>query len=899
MQKNRHLTKAAKANKNPSGAAPSIVMTKIDVRPWNRTEQDIPSWRSANKHAEGLIPRRTKLYDLYADVELDGHVEAVTSKRRDAVTSANWKYVDENKKPVDQVNELISSIGFNDLLEDIVNSKFWGYSIFEPTFFQNWEGRWEMDANLLPRMNYRPELGLITEDYLTDNGINIREGYYAKTIMEVGNPNDLGLHLKGAPYAILKRGGLGDYAMFVQVFGNPLVDAEWDGYDESQRKSLLEAITSMGSGGALVRPAGTKVTLLENKSNANGDLQYKFISLLNKEISKTYLGSTETTESSSSSGYAQAKTHEDQDERKMESDLDFVRRILNSRFRKILATHGFPVGSGAFVIEGEENELSKKESFEIHKTLAKEINLPIEDDFWYQTYGVPKPDNYEELKRKQEEETPVIASEARAKQSANPKGKPKDPVKLSDDPNDFEEEFEETMGIWERVKEKLRSFFVSAPAKNGATKTVTDCCGDPLTITLASDTAWSDDALIRRIAGRKGQGSFDGELFIHTANTLIDGFGLGWHQNYVALAHSLGIEYDRDDPALLISFEQNLFRFSAGKTLAEVQELNELFRQSKGFEDFYRKAKARTDVFNKKWLQTEYASAVLSGQTSATYHRLIAKSETFPYWMYKTAGDHLVREEHAKINGLILPYNDPRWNQIYPPNGWNCRCYVVPRMKSEVDTSQNAAMKARADEFIASEMFARSKVQGWGVNKAKAGEVFTADQQYIRKHPGQASARIEKLGHADFGLMSYSQAKKAGTQPVPETVKTGREFFDALERVDGVPMIRDYAKRPLRVDPDNFESHTTDTVKNRQHRTEYLEAMSEALADPDETWLNGKELDNMVFVKYYQDKTIIAIGKIRNGRVELQTWFDLTEKASIIDRYRSGLLILSKNKTLL
>ena len=912
MQKNRHLTKAAKANKNPSGAAPSIVMTKIDVRPWNRTEQDITSWRSANKHAEGLIPRRTKLYDLYADVELDGHVEAVTSKRRDAVTSANWKYVDENKKPVDQVNELISSIGFNDLLEDIVNSKFWGYSIFEPTFFQNWEGRWEMDANLLPRMNYRPELGLITEDYLTDNGINIREGYYAKTIMEVGNPNDLGLHLKGAPYAILKRGGLGDYAMFVQVFGNPLVDAEWDGYDESQRKSLLEAITSMGSGGALVRPAGTKVTLLENKSNANGDLQYKFISLLNKEISKTYLGSTETTESSSSSGYAQAKTHEDQDERKMESDLDFVRRILNSRFRKILATHGFPVGSGAFVIEGEENELSKKESFEIHKTLAKEINLPIEDDFWYQTYGVPKPENYEELKKKQEEETPQPDPKNPPSLRGTSQSK-KAPVKLSDDPNDFEEEFEETMGIWEKVKEKLRSFFAAAPAKNGAnqkdfSQNPTCCNGETLTLAASDQPDFS--RLIRAVIKADGKSSFYTDLIEQNALALVKGFQLGWKGDPLVKLSDLGFEYHTLTPKAQTAWELNIFQFSTVKAAYQSQEVNELFRQAKSYKEFERLVNDKFGIKNSAWLATEYATAYQVGQLSATYYRLLDQVKIFPYWQYKTIGDDRVRDSHRILHDAVFPVLvngkiNPIWAKIFPPNGWGCRCYIVPRMAAEITDAQLADSMAAWEQFKNSEDWARAVKDGFGINRADTKQVFQQSQFYASE-PNNVLKKAAQMYYQDWGLKGIRETQESKAKTDWNT-SVGREVVDEFIERHQVSNrrleIEDYAGRTLGFTKNTVKTHTRPDVAKYEDRYKYIDAIPEVLANPDEVWINdeaGAAFDTYIYLKYYRNDIVKVVASLdERGNLEIKTWYpvrvdqlnDPNPKVNGATRHRRGILV--------
>ena len=51
---------------------------------------------------------------------------------------------------------------------------------------------------------------------------------------------------------------------------------------------------------------------------------------------------------------------------------------------------------------------------------------------------------------------------------------------------------------------------------------------------------------------------------------------------------------------------------------------------------------------------------------------------------YRTQRDKKVRPEHAALDRVTLPMSDTFWQEYYPPNGWNCRCYVVPRMAAEV-----------------------------------------------------------------------------------------------------------------------------------------------------------------------------------------------------------------------
>lgn len=53
----------------------------------------------------------------------------------------------------------------------------------------------------------------------------------------------------------------------------------------------------------------------------------------------------------------------------------------------------------------------------------------------------------------------------------------------------------------------------------------------------------------------------------------------------------IGVVYGVRDDALQTAMEINLFQFSAAKTLAELQELNRLFRESSNFADFEREAR--------------------------------------------------------------------------------------------------------------------------------------------------------------------------------------------------------------------------------------------------------------------------------------------------------------------
>ena len=148
-------------------------------------------------------------------------------------------------------------------------------------------------------------------------------------------------------------------------------------------------------------PKQAKFEMLDGKtSNGTGELQTRLIGACNDEMSIAILGNTETSKSSQSSGYAQSKTHADQQLEITKSDLRFVERELNKKwFKEVLKAYGFPA-DGNFEFEKELDIDKLKVRLEIDKSVSEKV--PVADDYWYETYGIPKPDNYDELKAKQE-----------------------------------------------------------------------------------------------------------------------------------------------------------------------------------------------------------------------------------------------------------------------------------------------------------------------------------------------------------------------------------------------------------------------------------------------------------------------------------------------------------------
>ncbi len=55
-----------------------------------------------------------------------------------------------------------------------------------------------------------------------------------------------------------------------------------------------------------------------------------------------------------------------------------------------------------------------------------------------------------------------------------------------------------------------------------------------------------------------------------------------------------------------------------------------------------------------------------------------------PYWLYVQIDRLTKRKSHEPFNGKVFRYDDPIWDIIYPPNGWNCSCYIIALTEEEM-----------------------------------------------------------------------------------------------------------------------------------------------------------------------------------------------------------------------
>lgn len=366
-------------NKQLTAQSP-VIINELNIRSVDRSRKDISVWRSALTAAESVYyPNRTRLYDLYEDIILDGHLSGVIGKRIDATLNKEL-YFESNGTRVAKMDTLIQSATFRSIMRTIMETQFWGLSGIE--FIP---GK-KLACSLIPRKHIKPELGLIAYEQGGTSGIPYNS---ADNIWILGQPNDLGLLLRCAPYCLYKRGGLADWAEYIELFGQPVRIIKYDSYDDQTRAELKKILDESGSSLSIMIPRQADFEIKDGKqTNCDGSLQLSFIKALNEEISVTVLGNTETTTSSASSGYAQSRIHLGQQYEITRSDMVYTTAMLNSeKFLGILRAYGYSVDGGNFSFTREKDIDYLQARMAIDKEVSQMVHIP--EKYWYDTYGIP------------------------------------------------------------------------------------------------------------------------------------------------------------------------------------------------------------------------------------------------------------------------------------------------------------------------------------------------------------------------------------------------------------------------------------------------------------------------------------------------------------------------------
>ena len=378
-------------------AQPNIIVNQINVQPAQLRSLDIQKFRNAQKSAESTSKNRKDLYDMYKDALTDSVLSSIIQKRILSILNLDLRLINDKNEENIEFSKAVEKTFFENLLKFIIESKFWGYSLVELDWNIKTTG-YENRSVLVPRQHVKSEFGLVVKNTSDTTGVNYFDELYKLTTLKAGDVNDLGILLSAVPWVIYKRKGFSDFAEFAEVFGMPTRIGEYD--TEEMKQALTDAFRSMGAAGSMALPKGSNIKSESFNASGNTTIHETFRNACNEEMTIAILAQSMTTIEASSGGYAQSLTQSEQQAIIHKADRQFVLRVLNEQLIPILVSQGIAKENDYFsFIDAMNVDLTAKINIDVQLSNI----IPINDDYFYETYKIPKPADYEKLKKEMQE----------------------------------------------------------------------------------------------------------------------------------------------------------------------------------------------------------------------------------------------------------------------------------------------------------------------------------------------------------------------------------------------------------------------------------------------------------------------------------------------------------------
>lgn len=396
---------------------------------------DLNKYMNAVNSAKGIdYSNRVRLYDMYESATFDLHLSGVMAKRLRGVTQIPIEF-QRNGEPDEAINKQLRSPWFKDLRKELILSEFWGFTLVQ---FYIEDGNIRFD--LIPRKHYDPIHRQLLRYQGDMKGTPIDE--YPNTLF-VGSERGLGIFAELLIAVLYKKGNMGDWARFCNIFGMPIREYTYDAGDEEARRNLIREARSQGTNAVYIHPKDSELKLLEagNKTGSS-ELYRTFAEYWDSKMSIRVLGNTLTTDAKETGTQALGNVHKKEEDEMNADDRDFILDILNYMMKDIFASLGFNVEGGEFVY-AKKGKVDPEKKIDIVQKLSA-MGLPMDDDYLYETFGIAKPKNYKEIKARKEQEREAIRRS------------------LQDKPDKSDE------GDKTPFKQRLNSFFGLAPQSHGA-----------------------------------------------------------------------------------------------------------------------------------------------------------------------------------------------------------------------------------------------------------------------------------------------------------------------------------------------------------------------------------------------------------------------------------------------
>ena len=347
------ITNAVRGNEKPANPAEAVGATKLFTiisQPAARRTVDVSDFIAALSAAESRSnPLRYQLYTLY-DQSIDYNTQLANAidLRREEVINKKYIFQDQNGDEIEQVTVWLQSPDFKKFLKDLIDTRFYGFSLFD---FSAGSGNEWFSYELVNRRHVDPIREKVYRFQHGGDGVHYTDSTYKRYVMPIGNRYDLGVLKNVIPDCIYIRNLKSDWANYAELAGNNFMVFKSKSNDPNLKNQINTMAKNIGSTGQVQLPDGVVDMDVQNMSSSQQNALFEgMYATLQRDIITRILGSNMIVQDGSSR--SQAEVHESTTSGIHESDLRYVLDVLNFDFIDFMPLWGLP-NSGKFTIAAE------------------------------------------------------------------------------------------------------------------------------------------------------------------------------------------------------------------------------------------------------------------------------------------------------------------------------------------------------------------------------------------------------------------------------------------------------------------------------------------------------------------------------------------------------------------
>jgi phage gp29-like protein len=356
--------------------------------------------RLENPDPTVLSEGRGKGLKLYDEVARDARAGAVLQTRYLSIAGLEWKVIpaDDSARAqeiADFVLDALDRTNMTQAIQELMQAVLYGHFETEVLWIAR-DGRW-VPGKLIGKHPRRfvftvdRELRLLTRAAMITGEPVPERKFIRFTFGSSDNPYGQGLGQSLWWPTWFKKNGIKFWLTFLDRFGSPTPKGTYPaGATQEQKDTLLEAIEAIHQETGIIIPEGMAIDLLE--AARSGNVSYEAMcEYMDRQIAVRVLGQSASTEGTPGKlGNDEAQDEVRGDIRK--ADADLLAECLNESLIRWIVDFNFADRLYPWfdLVTEEGDDLQARA--EVDRIVVKELGLPVAEDYFYETYGYPRPD---------------------------------------------------------------------------------------------------------------------------------------------------------------------------------------------------------------------------------------------------------------------------------------------------------------------------------------------------------------------------------------------------------------------------------------------------------------------------------------------------------------------------